>query len=285
MKDDCLAAVIGLGLIGASFAAALRVARPRWSVIGFDQDEAVSSRALSDGNVHRVASTAHEAVLDADVIVLAAPVRVIHDFIRQLPQLTTGESIVLDVGSTKRTIANAMSALPERLQAIGGHPMTGALTAGSARPSARLFEGQRFVLTPTARTTPETRDWAQRLLTDFKADILVMDASRHDQAVAITSHLPHVLSLPLLELFAEQDDATRSLAAGGFRSRIEGTATNPRMWRDILLSNRDEILKALESYEKHLKAFQRDLQENSEERLLQRLEQASAVARHVTKRD
>jgi prephenate dehydrogenase len=285
MKNDCQVAVIGLGLIGGSFAAALRVVRPHWSVVGFDRNEVMRQRGLADGLVNRIAPSVEEAVQDADVIILATPVRDILDLIGRLDRLTTREAIVMDVGSTKGSIADAMSTLPARLQAIGGHPMTGVLTTGSTQPGARLFEGQRFVLTPTSRTTPTTLDWARRLVADFKADVVVMEASRHDHAVALTSHLPYLISLPLLELFAEQDEVTRSLAAGGFRTRVEAAGAHPLMWRDILLTNREEILQALRAYGGYLATLERDLEDASEEHLLQRLDRASAAAHSVANRD
>jgi prephenate dehydrogenase len=279
--SDCRAAVIGLGLIGGSFAAALRFVRPRWAIVGYDRDETITSHAISEGWIHQGVSTIDDAVRDADVVVLATPVGVILEILGGLGRLVSREAVVIDVGSTKSLIADAMSALPHRLHAIGGHPMTGQLTTGSSRPSDRLFAGQRFVLTPTARTRPSTLDWSQRLLRDFGAEAVVMDPRQHDEAVALTSHLPYLISLPLLELFAERDDATQSLAAGGFQSRVDGVAANQQMWRDILQTNRHEIARTLSSYAEHLAALERDLREGSEDVLQERLEQAARSASKV----
>ena len=215
---------------------------------------------------------------------LATPVRVILELLGRLDRVILHEAIVLDVGSTKLAIAEAMSKLPERLQAIGGHPMTGGLTTGSTRPNARLFEGQRFVLTPTQRTTRAALQTVEDLLHDFKADLVVMDASQHDRAVAVVSHLPHLMSLPLLDIFAQQDEVTRSLAAGGFKSRVEGAGTNTTMWRDVLLTNRLEILQALRGYLDQLAALERDFNEGSEDRLTDRLERAGTIARSMVTR-
>ncbi len=278
---NCRAAVIGLGLIGGSFAAALRTVRPRWTIIGYDRDETTQGRAISEALIDHVASTVADAVRDADVVVLATPVGAILDLLGRLGQLATREAVVIDVGSTKSVIADAMSGLPHRLHAIGGHPMTGQLTTGSSRPSNRLFAGQRFVLTPTARTRSSTLDWAQRLVRDFDAEVVVMDPRQHDQAVAFTSHLPYLISLPLLELFAQQDDATQSLAAGGFQSRVEGVGANLQMWRDILQTNRQGIVGALRAYAEHLATLEEDLREGSEEALQERLERAARAARKV----
>jgi prephenate dehydrogenase len=284
MSADRRAAIVGLGLIGGSFAAALRVARPRWSIVGFDVNEEARARVADKRFVDRLAFTADEALRAADVIVLATPVSVILEILGRLARVTAGDAIVLDVGSTKSAIVDAMNGLPERLQAVGGHPMTGALTTGSNHPNARLFAGQRFVLTPARQTTRATVEAVEGLLRDFRADPVVMDPSRHDRAVAVMSHLPYLMSLPLLDVFAEQDEVTRSLAAGGFKSRVEGANLNPVMWRDILLTNRAEILRALRIYRDQLAALERDLNEASAERLAERLERAGGIARSLSAR-
>jgi len=278
---DCRVAVIGLGLIGGSFAAALRLARPRWSIVGCDRDDAASARAVADGLVDRVTPVASEALKDADVIVLATPVGVILDLVAQLDRLVAREAVVIDVGSTKGLIVDAMSGLSDRLHAIGGHPMTGPLTAGSSLPSGRLFAGTRFVLSPTARTTPSTLDWALRLLSDFGANVVVMDANEHDRAVAVTSHLPYLISLPLLELFAEQDEVTQSLAAGGFQSRVDGVGSSVEMWRDIVQSNRRAIAAAISAYADRLRALERDVLEGSTHVLRDRIDRAVRAAHKV----
>lgn len=277
------AGIVGLGLIGGSFAAALRAARPDWTVIGYDVDASAVRRARDRRLTHEIAETCEAAIGRSDLIVLAAPVRTILAIVARLPTMVAGEATVIDVGSTKGQVVDAMSRLPARIQAVGGHPMTGALTAGTVEPSPTLFEGRRFVLTPTPSTRPETMTWLTNLLRDFKAEVIEMTASAHDDAVALVSHLPYLLPVPLLQVLDQAGEPARALVAGGFRSRVQGAGADIAMWHDILMTNRRAIAAAVRAYGERLAALESLLLDGTDDELREVLARAARSADAVTR--
>jgi prephenate dehydrogenase len=277
------ATVVGLGLIGASFADAIRAARPSWTVVGHDLDAAACHRARECGLVHAIAGSGDESLRSADLIVLATPVFTIAETVGRLPALVTRPAVVIDVGSTKRMIVDAMAALPEHIQAVGGHPMTGAVTAGTSEPTGRLFAGRAFVLCPTPGTRPDTLTALKKLLGDFQARVVEMTAAEHDAAVALVSHLPQLMALSLLEIFDRATPASRSLAAGGFRSRVADAGENIPMWFDILRSNRSAITAVLGEYRHELGKLEEALRAENERELLGLLERAADAASRMSK--
>jgi prephenate dehydrogenase len=277
------AAVIGLGLIGASCAAAIRAARPAWTVFGYDPDPNASRRAEERGLVHAIAASRGEALHSADFIVLATPVCTIVEIIGEL-KTSSRDAVLMDVGSTKQMIVDAMTTLPAHIQAVGGHPMTGAVTAGTSEPTDRLFEGRAFVLCGTPSTRPETMAAVKRLVSDFNARVVEMTAADHDAAVALVSHLPQLLALPLLRVFDGASPTAQSLAAGGFHARVQDAGENIPMWFDILRSNRTAIAAAISEYREHLSELEKTLREGTEGDLLDVLGRAARVAARLPTR-
>lgn len=240
-------AVIGLGLMGCSFAAALRAAPEAWRVTGWDSDEAARSAAEAAGFVDRLAPSLGEAIEAGNLIVLAAPVRAIVEHLDEVGARARPGSVVLDLGSTKRVVVEAMARLPTHLGAVGGHPMCGRRTSGVSGASAELYRGRTFVLVRTPRTGEAALRVVRRALATLGASEVLLDADAHDATVAIISHLPHFLSLPVLASAAEAADRLPvwTLAAGGFRGATEASVDNLPMWVDIALTNGDEIASAL----------------------------------------
>lgn len=272
------AVVVGLGLIGGSLAAALRKVRPAWTVVGHDINAEAAGQALRDGLVDDIEGNRAVALQDADVVILASPVGAILDIVAGLEREVPGEAFVLDVGSTKGRIVAALNMLPDRLQAVGGHPMTGAITAGVSGPHAGLFEGRHFVLTPTRTTRPATLAGATSLVGDLGAVVTVMEADRHDAAVALVSHLPYLASLPLLDVFRQAPAPARALAAGGFRSRVKGAGANIPMWWDILRTNRDAVVAALADYGAAVASLRELVRDGTDQQLRDLLERAAREA-------
>jgi prephenate dehydrogenase len=277
----CEAIVVGLGLIGGSFAARLRQIRPGWTLVGHDIDPAAAQRALDAGLVHRVEADRPAAMQGADVVILAPPVGAILEIVARLERELAGEAFVIDVGSTKSLIVEALGALPERIQSVGGHPMTGAVTAGVAGPDPALFEGRHFVLTPTRTTRPKTLTGATELVGQLGAVVSVMDPAEHDAAVALVSHLPYLMSIPLLRAVGETEPETRELAAGGFKSRVKGAGANIPMWWDILRTNRRAISEALGAYGEHLDQLRKLLDGGSDTELRELLARAAREAEEM----
>ncbi|MEM0962602.1 MAG: prephenate dehydrogenase [Bacteroidota bacterium] len=236
--------LVGTGLIGASVGLALRRRHPDLWVIGVDASDAHAAEALRRGAITEVA-TIHEGIPPADLVVLATPLDTLAELMRAVGQLAKPGAVVTDVGSVKGTVLRAARQLPESVRFVGGHPMAGATVGGPSLSDPLLFENAVWVLCPTPQSpleaTPEMR-W----LTDAAgARVVVMDAERHDAAVAAVSHVPQLLAVALVEAAAATGDDALTLAAGGFRdmTRIAGSPFST--WRPILEDNREAVLIAL----------------------------------------
>lgn len=245
--------VVGLGLMGGSLALALR--GHVGALIGVDRHAATRQQALRDNVVDVVTDDVTAGVAQADLIVLATPVNAILALLAELPALRPSGCAVLDIGSTKSAIHAAMDALPETFQAIGGHPMCGRETAGLQAADAALYRDQTFILTRTARTTPDMEALALALVAAIGARPLFLDPQMHDDLVAAVSHLPYLIAAALMHAATAVDDArVWSVSASGFRDTSRLSGSDPRMMLDILLTNRAPVLAQLTRYQEMLTA-------------------------------
>ena len=251
--SEATVAICGLGLMGGSLALALRGRCRR--VIGVARRPDVARKAVDAGAVDEAACDLAEAVAQADIVVLATPVSHILATIPRAAAAMRPGTLLMDLGSTKRDVVAAMERIPGEILAVGGHPMCGKETGGLDSADGALFEGARFVLTPTRRTTGEAMGLATELVEATGARPLVLDAERHDRAVAVVSHLPYLLAASLVHAEAAarlQDPAVQSLAASGFRDTSRLAASQVDMMLDILLTNRDAIDQALDLFDECL---------------------------------
>ena len=254
-------AILGLGLIGGSLALALRSSGLAASVTGYDPDREAARRAASLGAVDRVADDLGGAVAAADTVVLAAPVRAILELLDGIePRLRPG-TLVIDVGSTKRRVVERMDRLPAAVRAVGGHPMCGKEHAGIEHAEPGIFSGATFALCPTRRTDDVARRRAERLAAAIGARPLWLDAGDHDAAAASISHLPYVLAVALVRaaLDGEGSEIAARLAASGFRDTSRLAASNERMMLDILATNGDAVLAALDRVTGELDALREQI--------------------------
>ncbi len=254
-------AILGLGLIGGSLALALRASGLAASVTGYDLDPDTTSRAAALGAIDRAADDAAAAVAAADTVVLAAPARSILELLDRIePHLRPG-TLVIDVGSTKRRIVERMDRLPAGVHAVGGHPMCGKERAGIEHAEPGLFTGATFALCPTSRTDDAARRRAERLAEAVGARPLWLDAVAHDAAAAAISHLPYLLSVALVRAALDGAGAQTAarLAASGFRDTSRLAASDERMMLDILATNHDAVLVALDRAAAELDALRTHL--------------------------
>ncbi len=186
---DCRVGIIGLGLMGGSLALALQGACR--SISGYDVDPSTIAQALDRGIIQRPIDLRGDEV---DLLILAAPVSAILDWIDRVPQVFSGEFHLLDLGSTKTQIVERMQSLPDRISPLGGHPMCGKETSGLSVADGDLYRGCLFALTPLERTQPSTLDLAQELIGMLHARSLLLDPQQHDRAVAAISHVPYLLA-------------------------------------------------------------------------------------------
>jgi len=252
--EERVVAILGLGLMGGSLALALRGRCA--ALIGVDPDPQVVELALSRRVVDRAAVSPHGLLSQADLVILAAPVGAILSLLGALPDLHTGTAVVLDLGSTKRDILNAMQALPPRFDPLGGHPMCGKEKASLASAEAGLYRGAPFALTPLERTTPRARRLAEQLVQAVGARTLWIDAETHDRWVAATSHLPYLLANTLA---AATPLEAVPLVGPGFRSTTRLAPATLTMMMDILTTNGENILESLQRFRETLDTIEHSL--------------------------
>jgi prephenate dehydrogenase len=242
-------AVIGVGLIGGSFALALRQAGKVSHVVGVGRNRANLDVARERRIIDAIAPDAAAAARDADLVLVAAPVA---QFPQILSQLKECKALITDAGSTKRdVVAAARAALGARIaQFVPGHPVAGAEQSGAAAATASLFRDRRVVLTPLAENRPESVQRVEDAWKACGARITRLEPDEHDAVLAAVSHLPHLLAYGLVHDIAQRGNAEQlfAYAAGGFRDFTRIASSHPEMWRDICIANRDRLLDELERY-------------------------------------
>lgn len=247
-------AIVGMGLMGGSLALAMRAHAD--SISGIDRDARARCFALERGLVDCATADLREGVNRADVVILAAPVRAIVEMLNmRIGSYLRSNTLVIDIGSTKQDIVDAMASLPIGVNAVGGHPMTGKENGGIEESDESLYRGRPFVLCPSRRTTPAARLRAVSFVETLGALPIEMDAERHDQIVAGISHLPYLLSATLVATIANQarDDAAYwELAAGGFRDTSRLAASDVTMMGDILSTNTQAVATLLAQFRMQL---------------------------------
>jgi prephenate dehydrogenase len=282
-------AVIGVGLIGGSVAAAFRAAGVASAVAGFDADPAAAARGVALGVLDRAAASIAEAVADAEVIVLAVPVGAMHSVLREVAAAAPPYAIVTDVGSIKAAVIEAAR---EELSAtssfsfrrfVPAHPIAGGELPGVDHADAALFRGKRLVTTPVAQTHADALARVEALWRAAGAEVVRMGADEHDRIFAAVSHLPHLLSFALVAQIAGQADGAAKLefAGAGFRDFTRIAASSPVMWRDIALANRAALAAELRGYRALLDDLQRAVEGADGERLAQVFDLASRTRRAV----
>lgn len=256
--------IVGLGLMGGSLAAALSTMGACRRVVGVARRRGTLATAQELRFIHKGTLDLQEGVREADIVVLATPVQDIVARIGAIGPLLKPGCLLMDIGSTKRAICQAMEGLPAHVQPLGGHPMCGKETSGLTVAEPGLFRDKVFVLSPLPRTSQEALDLGQDLVRSIGAKPLILDAERHDRLVAVISHLPYMLAVALMraaESFAQQDPLVWKLAASGFRDTSRLAAGDITMMRDIIATNRDQILRALRQAQAELTILERYLEE------------------------
>jgi prephenate dehydrogenase len=249
-------AVIGCGLIGGSFAAALRAAGTVDEVVAFDRSPDTARRAVVLGIADRSEQRVVAAIDGADLVVVAVPVRATADVFATLAAHLGPDAIVTDVGSTKgNVVAAARATLGDALDRfVPGHPIAGREVHGPDAARADLFRGRRVLLTPIAETNADAITRVVAAWTSCGARVHRIEVEAHDAVLSSVSHLPHLLAYALVAEIADADDAALkfALAGAGFRDFTRIAASDPVMWRDIALANRDCLLDDLDAYRARL---------------------------------
>lgn len=245
-------AILGVGLIGGSLARALRDAGHVQEIVGYGRGLANLQRAVELGVADRIETSPASAVRDADMVVLATPVGSMDALFKAIVPYLAKDAVLTDVGSVKgAVVAAARAALAGKFaDFVPGHPIAGTERTGVGASFASLYVGRRVALTPLPETRPEALARVRAMWQAAGADVVSMSVEHHDQVLAATSHLPHLLAYALVDMLARQDDSREifSFAAGGFRDFTRIASSDPVMWRDISLANRDAILIMMKRY-------------------------------------
>ena len=277
--------IIGLGLIGSSLARAIREYMPTVRVTGHDADPNVRQIARAIGLCDDVTDTAGASVTDADLVILCVPVRAMGAAAEEIADDLPVEAIVSDVGSCKADVlAQLTAALPGRV-IIPAHPVAGTENSGPEAGFASLFRGRWCIITPPAGADPVAVERVSELWHRVGADVETMDPQHHDLVLAVTSHLPHLIAYTIVGTASDLEDVTQSevikYSAGGFRDFTRIAASDPTMWRDVFLANKDAVLEMLQRFSEDLSVLQRAIRWNDGDALFNLFTRTRAIRRSI----
>ena len=277
--------IIGLGLIGSSLARAIRETMPTVRVTGYDADAGVREIARGIDLCDDVTDTAGASVTDADLVILCVPVRAMGTAAAEMAEELPAEAIISDVGSCKvDVLAQLNAALPGRT-IIPAHPVAGTENSGPEAGFASLFKGRWCIVTPPADADPAAVERVSELWRRVGADVERMDPAHHDLVRAVTSHLPHLIAYTIVGTASDLEDVTQSevikYSAGGFRDFTRIAASDPTMWRDVFLANKDAVLEMLQRFSEDLSALQRAIRWNDGDALFNLFTRTRAIRRSI----
>ena len=280
-------ALIGVGNIGSSIARALRQAgNGAAHLAAFDRNPAVRARLLELDIVDSVHDTAGEAVTGAECVVLCAPVGAYATIMSEIALHLEQGSVLTDIGSVKMAVLRDVApVVPEGVHFVPGHPVAGSEKSGPDAGFAELFRGRFWLLTPDRGTDPAAVAKVEALWSRVGAIIEVMDAAYHDKVLALTSHLPHLIAYTIVGTAFDVEEQERQdvirFSAGGFRDFTRIAGSDPIMWRDIFLNNREAVLEMLQRFTEDLTALQRQIRWGEGDKLYEFFERTREVRRGV----
>jgi len=279
-------ALIGLGLIGSSIARAARVHCPDLHVAAFDADAGVRDRVRDLGIADHVAGTLADAVAGADLVILCVPVGAIAGLAGDLAAAVAPGAIVSDVGSVKAMVIDALRPhLPAGVHLVPAHPVAGTEFSGPDAGFASLFHHRWCIVTPAPDTAPEAQAAVCAFWEALGAHVEVMDAAHHDRVLAVTSHVPHLIAYTIVGTASDLEEVTKSevikFSAGGFRDFTRIAASDPTMWRDVFLNNREAVLEVLQRFSEDLTALQRAIRWGEGDKLFELFTRTRAIRRSI----
>lgn len=271
--------LIGCGLMGGSFALALKRAGLVKRVVGYSKSPSTTERARQLGVIDVEAPSALLAVSGADIVLIAVPVSATEATFKAIKHLVSPHTLIMDVGSTKRDVVDAARrALREHIGSfVPAHPIAGKEVSGVEHADPDLYSGKQVILTPIERTQTTQLQQAVDVWTALGCHVLKMSPESHDAAFAAVSHLPHLIAFALMNAIAGQPQAKDflSLAGPGFRDFTRIAASDPHVWRDIMISNREELLAQAKIFQRNMQALELMISSGNGEALEGLIEQAS----------
>jgi cyclohexadieny/prephenate dehydrogenase len=256
--------LIGLGLIGSSLGAVVHKKNLADHVSGFARSSETRRKAIEIGFIDSVHETAAEAAQGADLVIICAPIGAMSAIAKEIAPVLRPGCIVSDVGSVKQAVIAAISPhMPDGVHFIPGHPIAGSEKSGPESGFAELFTDRWCILTPVESAGKTEINRLEQFWKDCGSSVEIMTPSHHDSVLAITSHLPHLIAYSIVSTASDLEDVTRSevikFSAGGFRDFTRIAASDPTMWRDVFLTNKDAVLEMLGRFSEDLSALQRQI--------------------------
>lgn len=278
-------AVIGLGLLGGSIGHAVQAFIPGARVRGYDADPLVRARARELGLAHEITDAPADAVSGADLVVLCVPVGAMGDAARALAAGLSAGAVISDVGSSKQAVAQALAeALPGHA-VIPAHPVAGTERSGPDAGFAALFRNRWCIVTPPADVDAAKLARLVAFWELLGARVETMDADHHDRVLAVTSHLPHLIAYTIVGTASDLEEVTQSevikYSAGGFRDFTRIAASDPTMWRDVFLSNREAVLEMLQRFTEDLTELQKAIRKRDGDALFEHFARTRAIRRSI----
>lgn len=277
--------IVGLGLIGSSIARGLRAYMPTARVTGYDADPQVRTIARRIDLCDDIADTAGTAVIDADLVVLCVPVGAMGAAARELAADLPADAIVTDVGGSKASVLAALREALPGATIVPGHPVAGTEHCGPESGFASLFRGRWCILTPDEATPETATARVQAFWEALGANVECMTPQHHDLVLAVTSHVPHLIAYTIVGTASDLEQVTRSevikYSAGGFRDFTRIAASDPTMWRDVFLNNREAVLEILQRFSEDLTALQRAIRWGKGEELFDLFTRTRAIRRSI----
>lgn len=271
--------LIGCGLMGGSFALALKRAGLVRRVVGYSKSPSTTARALQMGVIDVEAPSALLAVSGADLVLLAVPVAATENTLKAIRHLLDPRMLIMDVGSTKRDVVDAARRVLKNDVGlfVPAHPITGREVSGVENADPSLYAGRQVILTPIERTNPANVDRAEALWRALGCDVQRMSPEAHDAAFAAVSHLPHLIAFALMNGVMGQPEGEQflSLAGPGFRDFSRIAASDPQLWRDVLIANREELARQTDLFKQALGDFERLIAEGRADELERLINRAS----------
>ncbi len=287
-------AILGLGLLGASLAHAARRGGLAGEIVGYARSPETRARVRELGFCDEVCDTAEDAAKDADLIVLCTPVGAFGALAQTIAPVLKQGAIVTDVGSVKMAVVRDVGPhIPDGVHFVPGHPIAGTEQSGPDAGFAELFDGRWCILTPIGGGGEDVTHLADRADVEKLArfwrgcgsDVEFMDPHHHDLVLAITSHLPHLIAYNIVGTASDLEDVTQSdvikYSAGGFRDFTRIAASDPTMWRDVFLNNREAVLEMLGRFTEDLSALQRAIRWGDGDALYELFSRTRAIRRNI----
>jgi len=278
-------AIIGIGLIGSSIAHGVRQTMPSARITGYDSDPEVRARVLELGFCDDVSDSAGAAVTDADLVILCVPVGVMADVAAEIADDLPDDAVISDVGSSKESVQTALAAALPGARIIPAHPVAGTENSGPDAGFATLFHDRWCILTPPEDAAEGDVERLKAFWQKLGANIEIMDAKHHDLVLAVTSHLPHLIAYTIVGTASDLEDVTRGAvikySAGGFRDFTRIAASDPTMWRDVFLANKEAVLEMLQRFSEDLSALQRAIRWDKGDELFDLFTKTRAIRRRI----